>query len=146
MDKINQQILTALQENGRISFADLGKIVHLSAPATAERVKKLEEAGIISGYRATINVERLGYPIEAMIQAKIFLGQEAAFIKLAKSRDEIIECYNVTGDKAFLLKVIIPTMSKLDALLEEFSMISETNTMVVLSHTIESPLLKAPTQ
>lgn len=146
MDKINQQILATLQENGRISFAELGKTVHLSAPATAERVKKLEDAGIITGYQASLNIERLGYPIEAMVQAKVFMGQETAFIKLAKSRAEVIECYNVTGDKAFLLKVIIPTMNKLDALLEDFSLISETNTMVVLSQLIEKPVLKVPTQ
>jgi len=144
VDKINREILTILQENGRISFADLGKKVHLSAPAVTERVKKLEDAGIITGYSASINFETLGYPIEAMIQVKVFLGKEATFIKLAKSRSEIIECYNVTGDKAFLLKVIVPTMTKLDALLEEFSLISETSTMVVLSHVVESPIIETP--
>jgi len=144
VDKINRKILTILQENGRISFADLGKKVHLSAPAVTERVKKLEDAGIITGYSASINFETLGYPIEAMIQVKVFLGKEVTFIKLAKSRSEIIECYNVTGDKAFLLKVIVPTMTKLDALLEEFSLISETSTMVVLSHVVESPIIETP--
>lgn len=137
MDKINQKILTILRQNGRISFTELGKQVHLSAPAVAERVKKLEDTGVITGYSATVNFESMGYPIEAIIQAKVFLGKEANFIKLAKSRSEIIECLNVTGDKAFLIKVIVPSMSKLDALLEEFSDISETTTMVVLSHVVE---------
>ncbi len=144
MDKINQKILTTLQQNGRISFAELGKKVHLSAPAVAERVKKLEDVGVITGYSASVSFESLGYPIETMIQAKVFLGKEASFIKLAKSRSEIIECYNVTGDKAFLLKVIVPTMSKLDALLEEFSLISETTTMVVLSHVVEGSVVQVP--
>lgn len=144
MDKINRDILTILQENGRISFADLGKKVHLSAPAVTERVKKLEDAGLITGYRASVNFERLGYPIEAMIQVKVFLGKESAFIQLVKSHSEIIECYNVTGDKAFLLKVIVPAMTKLDTLLEEFSLISETNTMIVLSHIIEESVIQAP--
>lgn len=144
MDKINQEILTTLQENGRISFADLGKKVHLSAPAVVERVKKLEDAGVITGYGASISLEQLGYPIETMIQAKVFLGKEATFIKLAKSRSAIIECYNVTGDKAFLLKVIVPTMTKLDALLEELSLISETSTMVVLSHVVKGAVVQAP--
>ncbi len=145
MDKINRKILNTLQENGRISFADLGKKVHLSAPAVAERVKKLEDAGVITGYKASVNFERLGYPIEAMIQVKVFLGKEATFIQLAKSRSEIIECYNVTGDKAFLLKIIVPAMTKLDALLEEFSLISETSTMVVLSHVVGGAVIQAPT-
>lgn len=144
MDKINREILTILQQNSRISFADLAKKVHLSAPAVTERVKKLEDSGVIKGYHASIDVEQLGYPIEAMIQAKVFLGQESTFIKLAKSKSEIIECYNVTGDKAFLLKVIVPAMTKLDALLEEFSHISETSTMVVLSHIIQDVNLQPP--
>ena len=145
MDKINRELLTTLQENGRISFADLGKKVHLSAPAAAERVKKLEDTGVITGYKASVNFERLGYPIEAMIQVKVFLGKEATFIQFAKSRSEIIDCYNVTGDKAFLLKVIVPTMTKLDTLLEEFSLISETSTMVVLSHLVKDTIIQAPT-
>ena len=145
MDNINQKILTTLQQHGRISFADLGKKVHLSAPAAAERVKKLEDMGVITGYRASVSFENLGYPIETMIQAKVFLGKEASFIKLAKSRSEVIECYNVTGDKAFLLKVIVASMPKLDALLEEFSLISETTTMVVLSHIVGDKVIQAPT-
>lgn len=145
MDKINREILDILQKNGRISFADLGKKVHLSAPAVTERVKKLEDAGVITGYRASVNLERLGYPIEVMIQVKVFLGKEALFIQLAKSRSEIIECFNVTGDKAFLLKVIVSTMTKLDALLEEFSLISETSTMVVLSQIVGNTVIQSPT-
>ena len=145
MDKINREILDTLQRNGRISFADLGKKVHLSAPAVTERVKKLEDAGVITGYRASVNLERLGYPIEVMIQVKVFLGKEALFIQLAKSRSEIIECFNVTGDKAFLLKVIVPTMIKLDTLLAEFSLISETNTMVVLSQVVGNTVIQLPT-
>ncbi len=145
MDKINREILDTLQRNGRISFADLGKKVHLSAPAVTERVKKLEDAGVITGYSASVNLERLGYPIEVMIQVKVFLGKEALFIQLAKSRSEIIECVNVTGDKAFLLKVIVPTMIKLDTLLADFSLISETNTMVVLSHVVGNTVIQSPT-
>lgn len=145
MDKINREILDILQQNGRISFADLGKKVHLSAPAATERVKKLEDAGVITGYKASVNLERLGYPIEVMIQVKVFLGKEALFIQLAKSRSEIIECFNVTGDKAFLLKVIVPTMTKLDTLLEEFSLISETSTMVVLSQIVGNSVIQSPT-
>jgi Lrp/AsnC family leucine-responsive transcriptional regulator len=145
MDKINREILTILQKNGRISFADLAKKVHLSAPAVTERVKKLEDAGVITGYCAAIDVEQMGYPIKAMIQAKVFLGKESLFKQLAKSRSEIIEYYNVTGDKAFLLKVIVPTMTTLDALLEEFSLISETNTMVVLSHVVRDDAIPSLT-
>jgi Lrp/AsnC family leucine-responsive transcriptional regulator len=145
MDKVNRKIIDILQQNCRISFADLGKNVHLSAPAVAERVKRLESSGLIIGYRALVNVEHLGYPIEVIIQAKVFFGKETTFIQFVKSRSEVIECVNVTGDKAFVLKVIVQTMTKLDALLEEFSFISETSTMVVLSYTVQKTVIQAPT-
>ncbi len=145
MDKINREILSILQEDGRVSFADLGVRVHLSAPAVAERVKKLQDGGYITGFKASVDLEKLGYPIEVMIQVKVFLGKEAPFMQLAKSRSEVIDCYNVTGDKAFLLKVIVPTMTKLDSLLEEFSKIAETSTMVVLSRVVDNRVVQAPT-
>ena len=144
MDAINNKILTILQQNGRISFAELGKEVHLSAPAVAERVKKLEEAGIITGFKATVNLERMGYPISVMIQVKVFIGKEAEFMRFAKSRSSVLECYNVTGDKAFILKVAVPAMSHLDTLLEEFSLLSETNTMVILSSILENKVITPP--
>lgn len=133
LDAINRKILQLLQQDGRIPFAQLGKAVHLSAPAVAERVKRLEEQGIIQGYGARVDLEKLGYPIIAQVQARVFMGKEPDFIKLVKTRAEVLECHNVTGEKAFLLKVATPTMSKLDQLLEIFSTLSETNTMIVLS-------------
>ena len=133
MDAINLKIIEILQQDGRISFAELAKLVHLSAPAVAERVKRLEEAGIITGFQANVNLEKMGFPISVMVQAKAFLGKESEFMRMAKSRPEILECYNVTGEKAFMMKVAVNSMSQLDALLEAFSHICETNTMVILS-------------
>jgi Lrp/AsnC family leucine-responsive transcriptional regulator len=133
IDAINSKIIGILQKDGRISFAELAKAVHLSAPAVAERVKRLEEAGVITGYRAQVDLEKLGYAISVMVQVKVFLGKEAAFVKLAKSRGEVRECYNVTGEKAFILKVAVQSMSVLDTLLEDFSHLAETNSMVILS-------------
>lgn len=133
MDEINLKIIKILQQDGRISFAELAKAVHLSAPAVAERVKRLEETGVITGFKATVNLEKMGYPISVMVQAKAFMGKEAEFMQMAKSRSEILECYNVTGEKAFMMKVAVQTMTQLDTLLEDFSHIAETNSMVILS-------------
>lgn len=136
MDAINHKIIDILQKDGRISFAELAKAVHLSAPAVAERVKRLEEAGIITGFKATVNLEKMGFVISVMVQVKVFLGKEAQFMRMTKARPEVLECYNVTGEKAFIIKVAVKTMSQLDALLEDFSQISETNSMVILSTVI----------
>lgn len=144
LDPINWKIITLLQQNARLSFAELGKQVHLSAPAVAERIKKLEEQGVIHGYSARVNLDKLGYPIIAQVQARVFMGKEPAFIRFVKSRDEVVECSNVTGEKAFLLKVAVSTMAQLDELLEAFSTLSETNSMVVLSQVVADKVIKAP--
>ena len=133
MDKINQKILGILQSDGRISFAELAKQVHLSAPAVAERVKRLEEQGVINGYKAQVNYHNMGLPIVAMVQVRVFTGKEPELIDFAKTRLEVVEGYNVTGERAFILKVATPSMLALDALLEDLSKIAESNTMMILS-------------
>ena len=133
MDKINANIIEILQANARISISELAKQVHLSAPAVAERARRLEEHNIISGYHARVDITELGYPIEAMVQVKVFAGKEPLFIAFAKQRSEIIECYNVTGEAAFICKIAILSMKTLDAFLEELSSIGESNTMMILS-------------
>ncbi|MFT4926216.1 MAG: Lrp/AsnC family leucine-responsive transcriptional regulator [Phenylobacterium sp.] len=77
-----------------------------------------------------------------MVQVKVFIGKESEFIRLAKSRPEVLECYNVTGEKAFILKVAVTDMPQLDVLLEDFSQCSQTNTMVILSSLVERGVVK----
>ncbi|TDF34884.1 Lrp/AsnC family transcriptional regulator [Alteromonadaceae bacterium M269] len=144
LDTINWKIIKALQENARISFAELGKVVHLSAPAVAERVKKLEESGVIQGYKPKLDLDKLGYPIVAQVQARVFLGKEPDFIYFVKSVSGVIECNNVTGEKAFLLKVVASNMKELDQLLEDFSKLCETNSMIVLSQIVSDTVLTPP--
>lgn len=140
MDRINANIIAILQTNARISISELSKQVHLSAPAVAERVKRLEEQKIITGYQAKVDVTALGYPIEAMLQVKVFAGKEPEFMTFAKQRAEITECYNVTGEAAFICKIATLSMKTLDAFLEELSSIGESNTMMILSEVSQKKL------
>jgi len=133
LDSINCRIISALQENARISFAELGKRVHLSAPAVAERVRKLEAAGVITGYRVTVDLDKIGYPIVALVQCTVFRTQEKVFKALMLDCPEVVECYNVTGEQAFIVKLAAPSLARLDLILEQFCTLSDTNTMVVLS-------------
>lgn len=133
LDQTNRNIIKALQADARISFAELGKRVHLSAPAVAERVRKLEATGVITGYRVEVNLDKLGYPIVALVQCTVFRTQEKAFKALVMACDEVVECYNVTGEQAFIVRVVAPTMTRLDEVLEAFCTLSDTNTKVVLS-------------
>ncbi|MCV2401265.1 Lrp/AsnC family transcriptional regulator [Marinomonas sp. C2222] len=133
MDKINFKLLKALQENARLTFAELGKKVHLSAPAVAERVRKLEEIGVITGYSAKVNLEKLGIPITALVECQVYRTKEREFKALVMGLDEVVDCYNVTGPYAFVLRVAVRNMSHLDTLLERLIDLSDTNTMMIMS-------------
>ncbi len=78
MDKTNRKIVQLLWENARLSYAEIGKQVHLSAPAVAERIRKMEETGVIIGYRVQVD-PAVGYPITAFVLVKVFTGQEVAY-------------------------------------------------------------------
>ena len=123
-----------------MSYAELGKRVHLSAPAVAERIRKLEQNGVITGYSLKVNLDKLGYPIVALVQCKVFRTKERQFKSLVLSYDEVIECQNVTGEQAFLVKLAVESMSQLDAILEAFCDLSDTNTMMILSTQVDRPV------
>jgi Lrp/AsnC family leucine-responsive transcriptional regulator len=133
MDKTNWKLLKLLEQNGRLTYAELGKMVHLTAPAVAERVRKLEESGVITGYSVQVNLEKAGIPITALVECQVYRTKEREFKALVMSLDEVIECYNVTGPYAFVLKVGVKSMSKLDALLERLIDLSDTNTMMIMT-------------
>ncbi|WP_240770654.1 Lrp/AsnC family transcriptional regulator [Neptunomonas sp. XY-337] len=137
VDSINRKIISELQKNARISYAELGKKVHLSAPAVAERIRKLEQAGVITGYALKVDLDKLGYPIVALVQCKVYQTKERAFKALLLNCDEVIECLNVTGEQAFLVKLAVESMAQLDAILESFIDMSDTNTMMILSTPVE---------
>ncbi|RNF49328.1 Lrp/AsnC family transcriptional regulator [Marinomonas hwangdonensis] len=137
MDKTNWKLLKLLEENGRLTFAELGKLVHLTAPAVAERVRKLEESGIITGYKAKINLEKIGIPITALVECQVYRAKEREFKALVMGLDEVVDCFNVTGPSAFVLRVAVASMSKLDELLERLIDLSDTRTMMVLAQPIE---------
>ncbi|WP_100637636.1 Lrp/AsnC family transcriptional regulator [Marinomonas sp. ef1] len=133
MDKTNWKLLKLLEQNGRLTYAELGKMVHLTAPAVAERVRKLEESGVITGYSVQVNLEKAGIPITALVECQVYRTKEREFKALVMGLDEVIECYNVTGPYAFVLKVGVRSMSKLDVLLERLIDLSDTNTMMIMT-------------
>lgn len=139
MDITDYKIIEILQNNGRISMKDLGQIVGLTSPAVSERVRRLEEAGIIEGYKAIVNPASLGRNIKAFIH--IALPNKNAykeFLKVAKADDRIVECHHITGDDCSVLKVIVKDMSELEEVIDTIKEIGSTKTSVVLSTPIES--------
>ncbi|MGB1238634.1 MAG: Lrp/AsnC family transcriptional regulator [Pseudomonadales bacterium] len=136
MDSINKKIIRALTSNARTSITELSKIVHLSAPAVKERIEKLEAQGIIQDYTLRTDMEALGYAISGFVHADILAGKEAEFKRTIQHCEAITECYNVTGERAFIFRIAVRTMSELDHLLEQLSPLCKTDTSLILSQSI----------
>lgn len=135
-DPIDLRILDALQHDGRMSWRDLGEEVGLSAPAARDRVRALEDRGIISGYRAIVDPEPLGLVIRAIIRVNQVSRRSSAgdeIDQIAQRRPEIIECHRVTGSEGYVMRAILRSTAHLEELLEEFWAHSSTVTNIVTS-------------
>ena len=133
LDDVGWKILAELQDNARVSFAELGRRVGLSAPAVTERVRKLEDAGIITGYHAAINLEKIGLPITAMVRIGNPGKKSPEVSRLAEAMPEVLECHRITGQEGFILRVSVPSVHLLEDLLDRFEPYGATTTSLVLS-------------
>jgi Lrp/AsnC family leucine-responsive transcriptional regulator len=137
LDPVDWHILQLLQENGRSSYAEIGRTVGLSAPAVAERVRRMEEAGVIEGYHAQLNPVKAGLPVMAFIRASVPRGKYPKFTVMVNQLASVIECHHVTGVEAFILKVAVPSVEELEILVEELGKYGDTMTSVVMSSPVK---------
>ena len=133
LDNVSWQILTALQKDARLSFAELGRRVGLSLPAVAERVRRMEEAGIITGYSANIAVNKIGLNVMAYSRVSTNSNQYPAIIALAGTLPEVVECHHLTGPDSFIMKVVVSSIPHLEEVITKLSAYGQTATSVVLS-------------
>jgi Lrp/AsnC family leucine-responsive transcriptional regulator len=133
LDEIGWKILAELQQNARIPFAELGRRVGLSTPAVTERVRKMEEEGIIIGFRTQIDPAKVGLPILAFIRVKVDGRDLSNFTHLASTFPEVLECHRVTGAESFLLKAAVADIAHLENLLDSLMPYEATTTSMVLS-------------
>jgi Lrp/AsnC family leucine-responsive transcriptional regulator len=131
LDDTDRRILGELTSDGRVSFAELGRRVSLSPPAVAERVQRLERAGVITGYRAEVDPRRLGYQMTAIVRIKPAAGQLQRIPELAAEIPEIGECHRITGEDCFFLTAHLRSIDDLSALLDRFLVYGETSTSLV---------------
>ena len=136
LDDTDRGILRELQEDGRISYTELGRRVALTAPAVADRVRRLEEAGVITGFRAEVNPAVLGYPITAFIRWTSNGPDCARLGEVAKDVPEILECHRITGEESYMLKVATTSVGHLERLLDRLIPHGSTITSVVLSSSV----------
>lgn len=133
LDDIGWKILAELQQNARIPFAELGRAVGLSTPAVTERVHKMEDAGIIVGYRAQIDPAKVGLSMLAFVNVKVGGENLVRFMELAATHPEVLECHRVTGAESFLLKVAVSDVVHMERLLDALMPYVATTTSMVLS-------------
>lgn len=134
MDRYDRLILSALIEDGRLSFAELARRVNLSPPAVAERVAKLESNGVIRGYQAQVDLAKVGLPIECLIELSIaeHRSQSAALEALA-AMPELSRCHLVTGEACLIVQAAVASMPELQALINRISIYGTSKTSLILS-------------
>jgi len=131
LDNTDRRIIGGLLEDGRVSLAELGRRVSLSPPAVAERVKRLEQTGIITGYRAEVDLQKLGYQLTAIVRIKPSPGQLSKIPELAEQIPEVGECHRITGEDCFYLKIHLHSIDELSSLLDRFLVHGQTTTSIV---------------
>ncbi|GCE11954.1 Lrp/AsnC family transcriptional regulator [Tengunoibacter tsumagoiensis] len=142
LDETGWHILSELQKDARLSFPELGRRVGLSAPAVAERVRKLEEAGVITGYGARINSALVGLPILAFSRITTPPMTETAIHELIAGIPELLECHKVTGNESFLFKLAVSSISHLERVLNSLMKYGPVTTSIVLSTPLSGEPIK----
>lgn len=142
IDPVNIRVLEELQRDPRLTMSELGRRVGMSSPSVTERVRRLEEAGVIRGYSLDINPVALGLPISAYIRVRPSPGQLSRIAELARQIPEVVECHRVTGEDCFIIKVHIPAIDQLDRLLDCFLLYGQTTTSIIQSSPV--PLRPPP--
>jgi len=138
---VDRQLIDLLLANGRASYAELARQVGLSSPAVHERVGKLEASGVITGYRAVIDNDKVGLTVNAFITLRSNIPHATAAKKIGEI-PEITECYNITGHNCVIMKVATPTTKRLEAIIGQLQSLGETNTSIILSPTFEQRIIR----
>ena len=145
LDRTDWQLLAELQRDGRSTYAELARAVAMSPSAVAERVRRLEEAGVIAGYRAAIEPERVGLTVMAFVRLRYPTGNYRPFHALLDTTPEIIEAHHVTGEDCFVLKVLARSMRHLEEVTGRISGLGAVTTSVVYSSPLPSrPVAEPP--
>jgi len=144
LDEVNLQLLELLQEEPRLTMAALARRVGVSAPAVTERVQRLEEAGVIAGYRLDIDPKALGFPVAAYVRVRPGPRQLQKVIELAVDTPEVVECHRITGEDCFLLKVHVEAVDGLEGILDRFLPYGQTTTSIIQSSPVPRRALPLP--
>lgn len=142
VDNLNWKILKCLQQNARMSNAEIGRRVGVSSPAVSERIKKMEDAEIIQGYTTFVSPFEVGYQLKALITLRAFMGMLKPFLEKVKTYDEVINCYRITGNENIVMEVVLKNQKHLEIFIDQLISYGETKTQIVLSHVVKHSEVK----
>lgn len=146
IDSLNWNILNLLQQNARISNAAIGRKVGISSPAVGERIKKMEDAGLILGYKTLVSPFKADYQLKAIITLRAFMGKLKPFLTKVKTYDQVINCYRITGNENIVMEVVLKNQKQLEGFIDELIVYGETKTQIVLSHVVAHNPIKSLAQ
>ncbi|AXT63258.1 Lrp/AsnC family transcriptional regulator [Aquimarina sp. AD10] len=138
IDTINWEILQCLQENARLSNAEIGRKVGLSSPAVAERIKKMEDYGVLKGYVANVSYTEAGYQLKAIITLRAFMGRLKPFLTKVSEFKEVTNCYRITGNENIIMEVVLRDQIHLQEFIDRLITYGEVKTHIILSNLIEN--------
>ena len=144
LDPVNLRLLDELQKNPRITMSELGRRLDMSSPAVTDRVQRLEDNGIITGYRLELDPRALGWPVAAFVRIRPGPGQLNRIADLARQTPEVVECHRITGEDCFLMKVYVTEIDKLEEVLDRFLMYGQTTSSIVQSSPVPARPLPLP--
>jgi len=142
IDDIDRKILKELQVDARVSYAELGRRVGLTTPAVIERVRKLEDAGVITGYRADIDTAKVGLAIMAFVRMSITGVDYSHIIEVAEQSNEVLECHRGTGGDSFIMKVAVSSVEHLQEVIDRLVPYGITTTTIVLSSPVRRRIIQ----
>ena len=133
LDEVNRRLLTELHREPRVSMSELARRVGMSAPAVTERVQRMERDGVITGFRMEVDPAALGLPVTALVRVRPGPGQLPKVTAAARETPQVVECYRITGEDCFLMKVHAPSIQDLEQVLDRFLLHGQTTTSIVVS-------------
>ncbi len=144
LDETDRALIAALAGNARQSLADLARTVGLSGPSVAERLRRLEEAGPVTGYSVDLDHRALGYGLTAIVRIRPLPGQLHMVEKLLVESPEVIECDKVTGDDCYIARYVLRSIDELDPILDKIAQRAQTSTSIVKATPIKRRLPPLP--
>ncbi|MGY8885915.1 MAG: Lrp/AsnC family transcriptional regulator [Flavobacteriales bacterium] len=141
IDSLNWKILNCLQSNARMSNAEIGRRAGISSPAVNERIKKMEDAGVINGYKTIVSPFETGYQLMAIVTLRAFMGKLMPFLHKVKGYDEVLNCYRITGNENIVMEVVLKDQKHLERFIDQLITYGETKTQIVLSHVVSNKVI-----